>query len=327
MKLGKCVHSLLLFALLLVGCANQQKVIHTLVIPTETSIPTFTRMPPATPTNQVSPAITPSSSSTPEQNLTLLSSLSLPEFNARYSAREIALIPDRQIMAVIAKDRFSGEESAWLWDVNDFEHSLAAYQNMVDDLQSIAFSSDGNKLGMGGKGKIVILDWKTGDLLESIVFPNSGLLAVQISFGPNSTLLSSHQNGQLTVWDLVPKGVKYSIEITANPGLFSSFTVSPNGTTLIAGMEEETNLWDFKTGQRKDVVKNPGDTHLTSFFYSVDGKWIATGGCTKFGFEACAGGQLVIWKSSFENPSITISNIHEMLVYSNLAQQGTCLPC
>jgi len=210
-------------------------------------------------------------------------------------------------MAVISKNRANGDKSIWLWNVNAFDKSLISFHDVVDDIQSIAFSSDSEQLAIGGTGKIAILNWQTGALLKNVFLPNQNSSAVEIAFGPQNTLLSSDYSGKLTVWNLATQEAKYSVELT--PAFVqSSFVVNPDGTILVTGMYDKISLWDFETGQIKSVISNSDDTWYTSFVYSPNRKLVATGGCNKFGFESCAGGKLSVWDSSFKYQSLGISN-------------------
>ncbi|MGB8981784.1 MAG: WD40 repeat domain-containing protein, partial [Anaerolineales bacterium] len=112
-----------------------------------------------------------------------LQPLSLPEFNARYSTGDLVLTLDKKIMAVVSSDKLYGNEAVWLWNVNDPDRSLAGYQIFIENLSGVAFSPDGDMLAIGGEGKITILDWKTGYILDTIETPNP--MVVQLAYGPD----------------------------------------------------------------------------------------------------------------------------------------------
>ena len=295
--------SIVLLMSSLMGCVASSDVVPTSSLPPQTQV--YTLAPEIVSTENTSFENLPSETPTAE-NYKQLTSLSLAEFNARYSTRDIEMSSARQVMAIIAKDRSNGDESVWLWDTNDFSSSLFSYQDVVDDLRSIDFSPDDKKLAVGGKGKIVILDWKTGELLSTVNLSHINFRALEIVFATNTTILSSDQSGMLTAWNIMTQETKYSVEITP-VYLQSSFIISSDGETLVTGLFEEINFWDLETGQLKDVIQNQDGEWYTNFAYSPDGKLIATGGCNEFGFESCVGGKLLIWNPPYENPSISLS--------------------
>lgn len=306
MKLGKCAHSLLLFALLLMGCTNRPEVIPTLVLPAKTSMPIFTATLPAPPTEVVSLTNTPSPDS--EERLSQLPPLSLPEFNARYSTGDIALSADGRFLAAVSKDRWTGEQSIWIWDVSGFDQSFAVYQVTADELWSVAFSPNGNILAIGCVEKIVIFEWKTGNPTQTIELPDFEI--VQLSFGNDNTLVWSDFDDQVTVWDLSRNEVKYVVNgITGFKP--NSFAISSDGRILVTGDSMGIQLWDFETGHPLGFRDEPkgGIGIVPVSVFSSTGDFFASTGCSEFIFEGCSRGKIIIWKSDIGTPSV-VTDLH-----------------
>ncbi len=293
---------------LLVGCIARSEVVPTLSLPIQTIVPVFAPTLTSIPTENVSLAtITPSPSPIPE-SLIRLSSLSLPEFNARNDTGDIALSSDGKLMAVVANNKLYGDKGIWIWNVNDLNQSLAGFQIMEDELRSVAFGPDGNEIAIGCSGKILISDWKTGTIIDTIDIPDSE--PVQLAFGQNNTLVWSSPDSKVTVWDLSRGEIKYSVD-----GLTGfephNFAISPDGKILVTGAYTGIHLWDFENGQELSFREGPdggiGIAPASSF--SSTGNFLASTGCSEFVFEGCSSGKIIIWKSDSTNPSV-VSGVH-----------------
>jgi WD40 repeat protein len=299
--------SIILLVLALVGCVSQSRIVPTVTLPTQPTMPVFT----ATPNITLAESISISSSPTiiPKlESLTQLSSLSLPEFNARYSTGDISLNQDGKFMAVVSKNRSNGDNSIWIWNVNDLNESLAGYPIVAENLWSVAFSLNGNQLAIGGTEIIVILDWKTGDILDTIELP--GVWVVQLAYGSNDTLVSSGSDDKVIVWDLLRREIKYSVDgITGFED--NSFAISPNGKTLVTGAYTGIQLWDFESGQSLGFHDEPsgGIGIAPVSVFSGTGSFLASTGCSEFVFEGCSRGKIIMWRADSSTPSI-ISEVH-----------------
>jgi WD40 repeat protein len=297
--------------LMVAGCAAQPAP----NLPVETNLPlsNSTQVPSSTPpivvdqTNTIVPTNTSVIIST-HANLLQYSPLSLPELNTHYSTGDIALSQDEKFMAVVARGKLEGNKSVWVWNVFDLNQSLAGYHISLDDLWSVAFSPDGSQLAVGGKAKIIIVDWRTGSVTATIELPNSE--AIQVAYGQNNTLVWSSFGDKVTVWDLSRAEAKYSVDgITGfNP---TSFAISPDEKMLVTGAYDGIHLWDFETGQSLEFREGPegGIGIAPATVFSSKGTFLASTGCSEYIFEGCSSGKIVLWKSNATIPSI-ISEVH-----------------
>jgi WD40 repeat protein len=309
--------SIIFLVLSLVGCVAQLEVTPTLSLPTQTAEPTTTPTR-ISPTESVTLANTPIVVPASESLFRQLPALSLLEFNAIYSAGDMALSPDGEILAVVSKAKLERDNGVFIWNVNDWNQSLARYQFFLEALWSVAFSPDGTQLAVGGQEKIIIFDWKTGTLLNRLDLPGSA--ALQVAFGPNNTLISSSFDEKVTVWDLARNAIKYSVHGTV--GFYPySFALSPDGKTLVTGDVQSIQFWDMATGQNSGSREGPhgGIGIAPATVFSSKGTFLASTGCDEFVFEGCASGKIILWKSDSSAPSI-FSDIHstwvEVLAFS-----------
>ena len=291
----------------LVACVSQSEVVPKLALPTQTFETVFTPTVMVFPTERTSLAIT--STIVPRsERVVQLSSLSLPEFNARYSTNDLALSKDGKLVAVASENKLYGDKSVWIWDANDFSQSLAGFQVLVDGLWGISFNSDGTEIALGCSGKILILNWKTATTLDTIDVPKGG--AFQVAFGPNHTLVSSSFDEKVTVWDLSHHEIKYSVngKVGSYP---NGFAIRPDGKVLVTVDITSVHFWDMATGEslgmREGTDIGIGATPAIAF--SSNGTFLASTGCGEFQFEGCASGKIIIWRSDLATPS-TISKVN-----------------
>ena len=302
------VNLIMAFMILIVGCAPHVEVSPTDSLPTQTPLIMSTSTPAIAPTDDPLLANTPSTSSISEEKLFQFPPLSLPEYNARYSPGDLALSPNKQFMAVVSQNKTDGIESVWIWNVQDLNRSLVNYQVNAEKLWSVAFSPDGNNLAIGATEKIIVFDWKTGNILHAIQMPKSE--PVQLAFGQNQTIVSSAFNNKVTVWDLSSGEVKYAVEgITGFEP--NSFAINPDGTVMVTGAYNGIHLWDFETGQNLDFREEPGGGIgiAPATVFSDTGQFLASTGCSEFVLEGCSLGKIIIWKWDSSNPSV-ISGPH-----------------
>jgi len=299
--------SIILLVLSLVGCIPQAEIVPTLPFPTQTPEPILTPTLIASPTERASLVITPTIAPRSE-SFVQLSSLSLPEFNARYFASDLTFSQDGKLVAVASENKSDGDKSVWIWDANDFSQSLAGFQVLVDDLWGISFNTEGTEIALGCSGKILIVDLKTATTLHTIDLPKSG--AFQVAFGANNTLVSSSFDEKITVWDLSNHEIKYSVngKVGSYP---NSFAISPDGKVLVTVDITSLHLWDMASGESLDVREGTdlgiGATPATAF--SSKGTFLASTGCSEFQFEGCASGKIIIWRYDLTTPS-TISKVN-----------------
>ena len=307
--MNKRIHetSIMFLVLCLVGCVAQPDAAPTLPLPSQTPEPVFTPTFIGSLTESAPLASTLTLIPSPEE-LPQLSSMSLPEFNARYSTSDLAFSQDGKFLAVASKNKLDATESVWVWDANDLERSLAGFQLLVDDLWGVSFNSDGTEIAIGCSGKILIINWETVAILNTIELPNSG--AFQVAFGPDNTLVTSSFDEKITIWDLSRNEQKYSVcgKVGSYP---NSFAISPDGKVLVTVDITSLRLWDMATGQNLDTREGTdigiGATPATAF--SSKGTFLASTGCGEFMFEGCERGKIIIWRFDSATPS-TISQVN-----------------
>ena len=169
------------------------------------------------------------------------------------------------------------------------------------EVSSLSFSPDGSTLASGG-GDGVVRVWTVGNgaLRDSLDVGGwgdsmSGHSVTAVSFSPDGRTLAGAQGTRIQFWDvdtgtrgLALEGGTHRNEddSISEQEVFTSFSFSPDGSTLVSGSYYDgggwvvccglLSLWDVRTGKRRDVL--PHWLHVASVAFSPDGSVIAIDG-------------------------------------------------
>ena len=151
-----------------------------------------------------------------------------------------------------------------LWDA-----ATGTRKNTLTELpsrvNSVAYSPDGTTLVGGGQdGTVVLWDAATGRQKGSLT-GHTGFV-YSIAYSPDGTTLASGGlGGVVRLWDAVTGTLKDTIIVgnTHEPAIgrtdthepVYSIAYSPDGTTILSGVQDEVRLWDVATGTLKNTIR------------------------------------------------------------------------
>ena len=136
-------------------------------------------------------------------------------------------------------------------------------------INEIAYSPDGTRLAVASSIGIWIYDAQTGEELDLLIGPTSGVRSV--SFSPDGQTIAS-VDGTIRLWD-TDTGT-HRRTLTGSP---LSVAFSPDGNTIASGSWDDTiRLWDAHTGRHIRTLTGHTDD-VNSVAFSPDGNTIASG--------------------------------------------------
>ena len=164
----------------------------------------------------------------------------------------------------------------WVKDLASGQRSLIQ-RGPVEFPQSVAFSSDGTALALGGAGPAVrVLDAGRGGELDPL-HPDGKNNATLVAFSQDGKHLAAGGfAGALTLWEW---GSRHRIVgLDVHSGGITSLAFSTDGTTLVTGDTSGlVKLWNVPAGKVRTTVKayEPGGG-LAAVALSPDGALLAT---------------------------------------------------
>ena len=142
------------------------------------------------------------------------------------------------------------------------------------DVESVAFSPDGQTLASGSHGNIRLWDVATGTHLRTLTGHAHWVLSVV--FSPNGrTLASGSRDKTVRLWDVATGG--HLRTLTGHTYTVFSVSFSPDGLTLASGSVDDTiRLWNANSGTHIRTLR--GHTGwVNSVSFSPNGKTLASG--------------------------------------------------
>ncbi len=110
----------------------------------------------------------------------------------------------------------------------------------------MAFSHDGSKLAVAGRGPIKLFDTTTGQLIGDLTGHRKGVVGVAFN-ADGSLLISGGMDGQVKTWDPSTQKELKSLLHSKNGGTLFSVAMSPNGK-LAASASSTLKVWDLESG-------------------------------------------------------------------------------
>ena len=114
----------------------------------------------------------------------------------------------------------------------------------------------------------------------------------ELAFSPDGgTLAALTGDGNLTVWDVATRSLRYEPVRTAGPGLLAGVAFGADGTMLVATAATGVRLFDAATGAS---LGGFASGHASDLSLSADGTLAAFAGCERRrGLERCRHATLV----------------------------------
>lgn len=220
-------------------------------------------------------------------------------------SKRMDVSPDGRLLAAVGGvETYRGNimGSVFIWDFEDLDIPIQSYHVPNIRLDSLAFSTNGNWIAVGGcdlidicvTQQVIVFDWETGVILGSVQLERN--IIVQVGFANNDTdLLIQDENDQISVWNLSSGQVSTITDALASGA--NSFSVDPVGRFLAIGTHDGINVLNAAGYSQLEVHPEPrsGIGFGPAVVYSHDGQRLAASGCAEYNFEACIGGEIYLW--------------------------------
>ena len=169
------------------------------------------------------------------------------------------------------------DETIRLWDAHTGEHKLTLTEH-ARYVRGLAFSPDGKTLASGsGDGTIRFWDARTGKARNMFTGHSQDVLSV--AFNPTGDFIASGStNGIIRLWDVDTRQDIKTLNGSKDgfKDLARSMVFSPDGKTLVCGMDDGIRIWDTHTGEHKKTLTGHRDV-VETVALSPDGKTLASG--------------------------------------------------
>ena len=160
--------------------------------------------------------------------------------------------------------------------------TLRAHIPLPEDLgspQSLAFSPHGERLAVGGRDRVVILDASAGGVLPGVLQGHTAPIK-GVTFRPDGKrLATASEDGTVRVW-AADSGAELHT-LAGHAGLVTALAYAPDGSRLASAGEDGTvRVWDAEKGMELLRLLGHAST-VTGVAFSPDGKRLASSGSDK----------------------------------------------
>ena len=182
--------------------------------------------------------------------------------------------------------------------------------------RSAAFSRDGRWLATGAED-IVLWNASTREPLARLLYPS---IVWSLDFSPDGrTLVSSHGDGAILLWDAVRR--ERTADLGGHAGPVRAVSFSPDGNRLLSASEDRSIIvWDLEN-QRKEAVLVGHETRVNGVAATSDGRAVSTD----------QDGQLIVWDLESATPTVRFSHpidSRDRPIYAmSLSPNGRWLAC
>ena len=178
---------------------------------------------------------------------------------------DIKYSPDNSLLAI------STTIGIWLHDANSGE-VLALLKGDTKATSVLAFSPNGDLLASGSDDATIHL-WDTTTFQPVRTLKANGFVAA-ITFSPDGKSLATGSGKHIQMWSM--RTLQSIFNISQGDSTVADLTFSPDGTSLAsASIDDNIQLWDAKTGQRKFKFDESKRGYMTAGGYSPRGPRVA----------------------------------------------------
>lgn len=177
----------------------------------------------------------------------------------------------------------SSDQTVRLWDMNNIEAAPFIFRGHEAGVTSVYFSPD-SKTVASVSGDVFSFD-NTLQLLqignsieEPTVMKGQESIPLSVAFSPDGTkLVSGSLDSTMRLWNLSNLDAKPEL-LTEFLTRFDQVVFSPDGNNLAIIDDNRVRLWDANNLENGSIVSWRLDEPVNSVAFSLDGKWLASGG-------------------------------------------------
>ncbi|MFE4873905.1 WD40 repeat domain-containing serine/threonine protein kinase [Streptomyces sp. NPDC056682] len=219
-------------------------------------------------------------------------------------SRPVTLAKSGAVMAVSADGKtlacrqhyeglrpWNDTDTIHVWDLASRTRT-ATLSSRMTGVRSLALTSDGGTLAVGGDGVVEVWDLATravsanfgatGNVWALAFSPDGKTLArCGGTFGGNNAGVNTTARS-VSLWDVATR--VDATPLSGHVGNLWAVAFSPDGKTLVSSGSDNIRLWDMSTRTAVAILKNGRQTNADAVVFSPDGKTLATGNATGAGF-------------------------------------------
>lgn len=314
-------------ALLLEACSFSVQIVPTpgASLPAAESIPPTPTPDPPTPTTasptdilpSATPTLIPINTDTIYQ-LAIFNNLDLPE-----SVRCLTFSPDGTVLAGAGGD--TSDFAIHLWDAGTGEEirALTGHEGII---WSLIFSPDGQMLASASSdGTARIWDWRTGDLLKTLEFPDQ---VGSASFSPDGRTLAvggldDPQYLRAAIWIYSTGSWTPLLKIPESVNI-TAMGYSPNGRWLVGGgASRNVQVWRSSDGTSVYILSHPHPSLDVAI--SPDNSVAATATCSFAIDDGCQEGGVWLWNLTNGRLIIQLEDFPDIVENVTFSKDGSLL--